>query len=31
MGETLVPLARRVAGEAEVHAALPGAHHFGHR
>jgi error-prone DNA polymerase len=24
-------LARRVAGEAEVYAALPGAHHFGHR
>ncbi len=29
--ETLGPLARRVAGEAEVLAALPGAHHFGHR
>jgi error-prone DNA polymerase len=29
--ETLGPLARRVAGEAEVHAALPAAHHFGHR
>ena len=25
------PLARRVAGEAEVGAALPRAHHFGHR
>jgi error-prone DNA polymerase len=29
--ETLGPLARRVANEAEVHAALPAAHHFGHR
>ncbi len=29
--ETLGPLARRVAGEAEVVAALPAAHHFGHR
>jgi error-prone DNA polymerase len=29
--ETLGPLARRVAGEAEVGAALPRAHHFGHR
>jgi error-prone DNA polymerase len=29
--ETLGPLARRVAGEAEVRAALPAAHHFGHR
>jgi error-prone DNA polymerase len=28
---TLGPLARRVAGEAEVGAALPAAHHFGHR
>jgi len=28
---TLGPLARRVAGEAEVGAALPRAHHFGHR
>jgi error-prone DNA polymerase len=28
---TLGPLARRAAGEAEVRAALPGAHHFGHR
>ena len=29
--ETLGPLARRVANEAEVSAALPAAHHFGHR
>jgi error-prone DNA polymerase len=29
--ETLGPLARRVAGEAEVGGALPRAHHFGHR
>jgi error-prone DNA polymerase len=29
--QTLGPLARRVANEAEVHAALPPAHHFGHR
>ncbi len=29
--ETLGPLARQVAGEAEVGAALPAAHHFGHR
>ena len=29
--ETLAPLARRVAGSADVGAALPGAHHFGHR
>ena len=29
--ETLGPLARRVANEAEVHSALPAAHHFGHR
>jgi error-prone DNA polymerase len=29
--ETLGPLARRVASEAEVSAALPAAHHFGHR
>jgi error-prone DNA polymerase len=29
--ETLGPLARRVAGEAEVAQALPPAHHFGHR
>jgi error-prone DNA polymerase len=29
--ETLGPLARRVANEAEVHASLPAAHHFGHR
>jgi error-prone DNA polymerase len=29
--ETLGPLARRVANEAEVHSALPTAHHFGHR
>jgi error-prone DNA polymerase len=28
---TLAPLARRVAGETEIVAALPGAHHFGHR
>jgi error-prone DNA polymerase len=28
---TLGPLARRVASEAEVGAALPRAHHFGHR
>jgi error-prone DNA polymerase len=28
---TLGPLARRVSGEAEVGADLPGAHHFGHR
>jgi error-prone DNA polymerase len=29
--ETLGPLARRVSQVAEVGAALPGAHHFGHR
>jgi error-prone DNA polymerase len=29
--ETLAPLARRVAGDADVGAALPDAHHFGHR
>ena len=29
--ESLGPLARRVAGEAEVRSALPSAHHFGHR
>jgi error-prone DNA polymerase len=29
--ETLGPLARRVAGEHDVNAALPEAHHFGHR
>jgi error-prone DNA polymerase len=29
--ETLGPLARRIADEADVHAALPEAHHFGHR
>jgi len=29
--ETLGPLARRVADEAEVHASLPPAHHFGRR
>src|SRR2546421_9086417 len=29
--ETLGPLARQVAGEEDVHASLPGAHHFGHR
>ena len=28
---TLSPLARRIAGEAEIVSALPGAHHFGHR
>jgi hypothetical protein len=29
--ETLGPLAREVAGLAEVNASLPRAHHFGHR
>jgi error-prone DNA polymerase len=29
--ETLGPLAREIAGEAEVQSALPKAHHFGHR
>jgi len=29
--ESLGPLARRIANEAEVSAALPRAHHFGHR
>jgi error-prone DNA polymerase len=29
--ETLGPLAREIAGEAEVRSALPRAHHFGHR
>src|SRR5262249_56871619 len=29
--ETLGPLAREIAGEAEVQSALPRAHHFGHR
>jgi error-prone DNA polymerase len=29
--ETLGPLARRAANEAEVRASLPAAHHFGHR
>src|SRR5205807_4084709 len=29
--ETLGPLARRVADEADVHGALPAAHHLGHR
>jgi error-prone DNA polymerase len=29
--ETLGPLARRIASEAEVASALPRAHHFGHR
>jgi error-prone DNA polymerase len=29
--ETLAPLARRIAGDADVGAALPDAHHFGHR
>jgi hypothetical protein len=29
--ESLGPLAREIAGEAEVRRALPRAHHFGHR
>ena len=29
--ETLSPLARRVASDAEIAPALPRAHHFGHR
>jgi error-prone DNA polymerase len=29
--ESLGPLARRVAGGADVYGSLPGAHHFGHR
>jgi len=29
--ETLGPMAREVAGLAEVNASLPRAHHFGHR
>jgi error-prone DNA polymerase len=29
--ESLGPLARQAAGDAEVRSALPGAHHFGHR
>ena len=29
--ESLGPLARQAADEAEVRSALPGAHHFGHR
>jgi error-prone DNA polymerase len=29
--ESLGPLARRVAGEEDVHGSLPAAHHFGHR
>jgi DNA polymerase III alpha subunit len=29
--ESLAPLAREVAGLAEIQAALPRAHHFGHR
>ncbi len=29
--ETLGPLARQAAGEAEVYGSLPAAHHFGHR
>jgi error-prone DNA polymerase len=29
--ESLGPLARQIAGEAEVQSALPRAHHFGHR
>ena len=28
---TLAPLARQIAGEAEVSSSLPAAHHFGHR
>jgi error-prone DNA polymerase len=28
---SLAPLARQVAGGADVHGSLPGAHHFGHR
>jgi error-prone DNA polymerase len=31
MLESLGPLAREIAGEAEVRSALPRAHHFGHR
>ena len=29
--ETLAPLAREIANEAEVVSSLPRAHHFGHR
>jgi error-prone DNA polymerase len=29
--ESLGTLARRVAGEEDVHGSLPSAHHFGHR
>jgi error-prone DNA polymerase len=29
--ESLLPLARRLAGEVDVHDSLPSAHHFGHR
>jgi error-prone DNA polymerase len=29
--ESLLPLARRLAGELDVHGSLPSAHHFGHR
>jgi hypothetical protein len=29
--ETLGPLARRISGAGSVVAALPNAHHFGHR
>src|SRR5579884_2812861 len=29
--ESLAPIARRVAGGADVHGSLPQAHHFGHR
>ncbi|MFN2629411.1 MAG: DNA polymerase III subunit alpha [Gaiellaceae bacterium] len=29
--ESLGPLARRIAGGADVYGSLPGAHHFGHR
>jgi error-prone DNA polymerase len=29
--ESLGPLARRIAGEEDVHGSLPAAHHFGHR
>ena len=28
---SLASLAHRIAGGADVHGALPGAHHFGHR
>ncbi|MBW8742304.1 MAG: hypothetical protein JF623_06695 [Acidobacteria bacterium] len=29
--ESLGPLARRIAGDEDVHGSLPAAHHFGHR